>query len=132
MGGDLNIESLQDTSKYHSKDQSISGSVTVGFGFSGSASASQQKIDRDFASVTEQSGIKAGDRGFQVNVHGITDLKGAVIASTEKSVQDGVIAWSPASTPMRSAPVHMYRRAEPSYILYRTPSSAMRGAPGRL
>ncbi len=130
VGGDLNIESLQDTSTYHSKDQSIGGSVTVGFGFSGSAS--QQKIDSDFASVTEQSGIKAGDKGFQVNVRGNTDLKGAVIASTEKSVQDGVIAWSPASTPMRSAPVHMYRRAEPSYILYRTPSSAMRGAPGRL
>ncbi|MGD7151340.1 hemagglutinin repeat-containing protein, partial [Ralstonia pseudosolanacearum] len=31
VGGDLNIESLQDTSKYHSKDQSISGSVTVGY-----------------------------------------------------------------------------------------------------
>ncbi|MGD7076039.1 hemagglutinin repeat-containing protein, partial [Ralstonia pseudosolanacearum] len=37
VGGDLNIESLQDTSTYHTKDQSIGGSVTVGFGFSGSA-----------------------------------------------------------------------------------------------
>nr|WP_302795354.1 hemagglutinin repeat-containing protein [Ralstonia pseudosolanacearum] len=70
VGGDLNIESLQDTSTYHTKDQSIGGSVTVGFGFSGSANFSQQKIDSDFASVTEQSGIKAGDKGFQVNVHG--------------------------------------------------------------
>ncbi|WP_425220046.1 hemagglutinin repeat-containing protein [Ralstonia solanacearum] len=97
VGGDLNIESLQDTSKYHSKDQSISGSVTVGYGFSGSASASQQKIDSDFASVTEQSGIKAGDRGFQVNVHGNTDLKGAVIASTDKAVQDGVNSLTTAT-----------------------------------
>ncbi|MHA6911495.1 hemagglutinin repeat-containing protein, partial [Ralstonia pseudosolanacearum] len=32
VGGDLNIESLQDTSTYHTKDQSIGGSVTVGFG----------------------------------------------------------------------------------------------------
>nr|WP_231649600.1 hemagglutinin repeat-containing protein [Ralstonia syzygii] len=85
VGGDLNIESLQDTSTYHTKDQSIGGSVTVGFGFSGSANFSQQKIDSDFASVTEQSGIKAGDKGFQVNVHGNTDLKGAVIASTDKA-----------------------------------------------
>nr|CUV13269.1 protein of unknown function [Ralstonia solanacearum] len=44
VGGDLNIESLQDTSKYYSKYQSISGSVTVGYGFS--ASPSQQKIDQ--------------------------------------------------------------------------------------
>ncbi len=97
VGGDLNIESLQDTSKYHSKDQSISGSVTVGYGFSGSASASQQKIDSDFASVTEQSGIKAGDRGFQVNVRGNTDLKGAVIASTDKAVRDGVNSLTTAT-----------------------------------
>ncbi|WP_231654761.1 hemagglutinin repeat-containing protein [Ralstonia solanacearum] len=97
VGGDLNIESLQDTSKYHSKDQSISGSVTVGYGFSGSASASQQKIDSDFASVTEQSGIKAGDKGFQVNVRGNTDLKGAVIASADKAVQDGVNSLTTAT-----------------------------------
>ena len=89
VGGNLNMESLQDTSTFHSKDQSIAGSVTVGYGFSGSASASQQKIDSDYASVTEQSGIKAGDGGFQVNVKGNTDLKGAVIASTDKAVQEG-------------------------------------------
>ncbi|AYB59345.1 hemagglutinin repeat-containing protein [Ralstonia solanacearum] len=89
VGGDLNVASLQDTSTFHSKDQSIAGSVTVGVGFSGSASVSQQKIDSDYASVTEQSGIKAGDGGFQVNVHGNTDLKGAVIASTDKAVQNG-------------------------------------------
>ncbi|QUP56850.1 filamentous hemagglutinin N-terminal domain-containing protein (plasmid) [Ralstonia syzygii] len=97
VGGDLNIESLQDTSTYHTKDQSIGGSVTVGFGFSGSANFSQQKIDSDFASVTEQSGIKAGDRGFQVNVRGNTDLKGAVIASTDKAVQDGVNSLTTAT-----------------------------------
>ncbi|MFV0920549.1 hypothetical protein ACI1PM_26250, partial [Ralstonia nicotianae] len=47
--------------------------------------------------VTEQSGIKAGDRGFQVNVHGNTDLKGAVIASTDKAVQDGVNSLTTAT-----------------------------------
>lgn len=80
VGGNLNMESLQDTSTYHSKDQSASGSVTVGYGFSGSASVSQQKMDSDFASVGEQTAIRAGTGGYQVDVKGNTDLKGAVIA----------------------------------------------------
>ena len=80
VGGNLNLESLQDTSTYHSKDQSASGSVTAGIGFSGSASISQQKMDSDFASVGEQSAIRAGTGGYQVDVKGNTDLKGAVIA----------------------------------------------------
>ena len=89
VGGDLNIESLQDSSSFHSKDQSIGGSVTIGYGFSASLNASQQKIDGDFRSVQEQSGLKAGDDGFQVTVKGNTDLKGAVISSTDKAVEDG-------------------------------------------
>ncbi|WP_018443694.1 two-partner secretion domain-containing protein, partial [Trinickia symbiotica] len=32
VGGNLTIESLQDTSTYHSKHESVSGSVTVGYG----------------------------------------------------------------------------------------------------
>ncbi|WWQ33587.1 hemagglutinin repeat-containing protein (plasmid) [Ralstonia solanacearum] len=97
VGGNLNATSLQDTSTFHSKDQSISGSVTVGYGFSGSASISQQKIDSDYASVTEQSGIKAGDGGFQINVRGNTDLKGAVITSTDKAVQNGANSLTTAT-----------------------------------
>jgi len=88
VGGDLNIQSLQDTSKYKSKDQNIGGSVTVGMGFSASASYGQQKIKSDYASVQEQSGIQAGDEGFQVNVHGNTDLKGAVIESTQAAIDN--------------------------------------------
>ena len=90
VGGDLNIESLQDTSEYKSKDQSISASATVGFGFSGSVSANQQQINSDYASVHEQSAIKAGDGGFQIEVKGNTDLKGAVITSTDKAVEEGL------------------------------------------
>ncbi|EHP37809.1 hypothetical protein OR16_40784 [Cupriavidus basilensis OR16] len=90
VGGNLNIESLQDNSTFKSCDQSIGGSITVGAGFSGSVNASQQKINSNYASVTEQSGIKAGDGGFDVKVKGNTDLKGAVIASTDKAVQDGL------------------------------------------
>ncbi|GAB2895859.1 hypothetical protein GCM10027202_24610 [Microvirgula curvata] len=89
IGGDLSIESLQDTSKYKSKQQSASASVTVGVGFSGSVSVGQQKMNSDYASVTEQTGIRAGDGGFQLDVGGHTGLKGGIIASTGQAVQDG-------------------------------------------
>ena len=88
IGGNLSIESLQDSSQYASKQQSLGASVTVGAGFSGSISASKSNANGNFASVTEQSGLKAGDGGFTVNVKGNTDLKGAVIESSTKAVQD--------------------------------------------
>src|SRR5574343_3841 len=95
VGGDLKLESLQDTSTYRSKDQSIGGSVTVGYGSaSGSVSVSQQKIRSDFASVREQSGMQAGARGFQVEVGGTTALKGAVIASSDAAVSGGQNTFS--------------------------------------
>lgn len=59
--------------------------------------ASQQKIDSDYASVKEQSGIRTGDGGFQVNVKGNTDLKGATLASTDKAVQDGANSLTTAT-----------------------------------
>ncbi len=47
---------------------------------------SQSKVKSDYASVTEQSGFKAGDAGFQVKVEGDTTLKGAVIASSQSAL----------------------------------------------
>lgn len=89
IAGDLKLESLQDTSSYHSLNQSISGSVTIGYGSGGSVSLSQQKMDADYASVQQQSGIKAGDGGFQLSVKGSTQLTGAVIAGSAASIQQG-------------------------------------------
>ncbi|PPU83914.1 filamentous hemagglutinin [Xanthomonas sacchari] len=89
VGGNLNIESLQDTSTYASKDKSIGGSVTFGMGFSASASYSSNKVNGDYASVTEQSGIQAGKGGFDITVDGNTDLKGAVIASSQDAIDQG-------------------------------------------
>jgi filamentous hemagglutinin len=88
VGGDLNLQSLQDSSRFEGKQQSIGGSVTIGYGFSASASASysNSKAQGDYVSVTEQTGIQAGDGGFQVNVKGNTDLQGAVIASTQDAI----------------------------------------------
>ncbi|WP_144264592.1 hemagglutinin repeat-containing protein [Polaromonas sp. C04] len=98
VGGNLSIESLQESSRYASKNQSIGGSITVGAGASGSLSFNKSRVDSDFASVTEQSGIKAGDGGFDVNVKGNTDLKGGVIASTDKAVNDGRNSFATGGT----------------------------------
>lgn len=89
IGKDLKIESLQDTSTYDSKQKSLGGSLSVGYGrVSGSVSASSSKIESDYASVTEQSGIRAGDQGFDVKVKGDTDLKGGAITSTQQAIDD--------------------------------------------
>ncbi|WP_080493941.1 hemagglutinin repeat-containing protein [Burkholderia ubonensis] len=103
VGGNLNVESLQDTDHYDSKQQSAGVSVSVCvppicYGSSSvSGNISQQKMHSDYAAVAEQSGIKAGDGGYQVDVKGNTDLKGGVIASSDKAVQDGVSSLTTAS-----------------------------------
>jgi filamentous hemagglutinin len=89
VGGDLNIQTLQDTSRYES-DQKTSGvSVSVcvppicyGNVVTGSLSASKEQIDHDFQSAKTQSGIAAGSGGFDVAVAGNTDLQGAAITSS--------------------------------------------------
>ena len=89
VGGHLSIESLQDKDHYDSKQNSVGGSLSIGYGMmGGSLSMSQSKINSDYLSVGEQSGILAGDGGFHVNVKGDTTLTGGVISSTEQAVQD--------------------------------------------
>ena len=61
--------------------------MTVGYGFSASGSYSQSKVKADHASVTEQSGIYAGEDGYQIKVRNNTDLKGGIITSG-KSAED--------------------------------------------
>ena len=85
----LHIQSQQDTATYKSQQQGMSGQITVGYGASGSASYSHSKIDADHASVTEQSGILAGDNGYRINVQGNTDLKGGIITSTQAAETAG-------------------------------------------
>nr|WP_314710866.1 hypothetical protein [uncultured Comamonas sp.] len=92
MGGNLHIESLQDSSTYASRSQSIGGSITIspaGVPTGGSFNAGKSKVDSNYLSVVEQSGIKAGDGGFDVQVQGDTSLKGAVIASNQVAVEQG-------------------------------------------
>ena len=90
VGGDLNIQSMQNVGQYESKQKDIGGSITIGWNLAmaGSINYSKSNAHSDYASVTEQSGIKSGDGGFQIRTQGNTDLKGAVIASTENAVRD--------------------------------------------
>jgi Hemagglutinin repeat len=96
IGGALRIESLQDTASYTEKQTSAGASVTVGAGASGSANFSQSRINSVYASVAEQSGLKAGDGGFQVTVRGNTNLVGGAITSTQAAIDSGVNSFSTA------------------------------------
>ncbi|KGI78458.1 hypothetical protein LF63_0104670, partial [Oleiagrimonas soli] len=85
IGHDLHIASEQDTNDYASNNWQ--GSVTVVYGFSGggagvSGSASAAQTDSKYKSVTQTSGIAAGDGGYDISVGHHTDLTGGVIAST--------------------------------------------------
>ncbi|MCC8671645.1 hemagglutinin repeat-containing protein [Xanthomonas arboricola] len=81
VGGDLLIQSEQDTSDHKSKQQQAG--MTLVWGFSGSsANYSQQKVNSSYTSVNEQSGIQAGKGGFDITVGGNTHLVGGAIAST--------------------------------------------------
>ncbi len=86
---DLNIESLQDTMQYEGKQMNMGGQVTVGYGFAASGNYSQSKVNADYASVQEQSGVFAGADGYNINVKDHTDLTGGLITSSESAEQAG-------------------------------------------
>ena len=101
IGGDLTISSLQDSDRYDSKQSSISGGASFTFGSmtgSGSISFSKDKMHSDYNSVMEQSGIFAGDGGFDITVGNHTQLDGGVIASTSgpknNRLDTGTLGWN--------------------------------------
>jgi filamentous hemagglutinin len=96
VGGDLNIQSLQDQSQHREKSQSVGGSVMIGAGGGGSLSLGQTKINSDYLSVGQQSAIRAGDGGFAVKVQGKTDLKSAQITSTQAAIDQGKNSFTSA------------------------------------
>ncbi|GAU02137.1 adhesin/hemolysin [Burkholderia stabilis] len=84
VGGNLNVQSVQDTTYSTAHQSSAGGGISVSTMGGGSASFSAQNghADGNYAGVNEQAGIQAGSGGFDVNVKGNTDLKGAYIGST--------------------------------------------------
>ncbi|WP_435951791.1 hemagglutinin repeat-containing protein [Dryocola sp. BD626] len=101
VGGDLTISSLQDSDRYDSKQTGVSGGGSFTFGTmtgSGGVSFSRDRMRSEYDSVIEQSGIFAGDGGFDITVGNHTQLDGGVIASTagaEKNGLDtGTLGWN--------------------------------------
>ncbi|MFC3246942.1 hemagglutinin repeat-containing protein [Chromobacterium piscinae] len=88
IGRNLTLQSQQDRDYYHSQQSNLSAGASFTFGsMSGSASisGSRQKADSDFVSVQQQTGLYAGQGGFDIKVGQHTQLDGAVIASTAKA-----------------------------------------------
>ena len=92
VGGNLSMETLQDKSTYSESSSSSGAGVSVCvpplcYGTSSAnISASKTDINSNYQSANEQTGIKAGDGGFQVSVRGNTDLNGGVMASSDKAI----------------------------------------------
>jgi filamentous hemagglutinin len=84
IGSNLLIQSEQDTDDYASKQWQAGGKVVIGLGGGGGGGLNynQSKVSSHYASVTNISGIQAGDDGFDITVGGNTSLIGGVIAST--------------------------------------------------
>lgn len=95
VGGKLSIASRSDTSDFKSEQESfgLGGRLCIPpfcYGASSvTVSGEEQNIESKYSSVNAQSGLKAGDGGFQVTVNGDTSLNGAVIASNQAAVEQG-------------------------------------------
>ncbi|YCH31503.1 hemagglutinin repeat-containing protein [Erwinia sp. D4-22] len=88
IGRDLTLSSQQDSERYDSKQTSFGAGGSFTFGSmsgSGYISLSQDKMRSRYSSVQEQSGIFAGDGGFDITTGNHTQLDGAVIASTAEA-----------------------------------------------
>ncbi|EHN3766973.1 hemagglutinin repeat-containing protein [Salmonella enterica] len=101
VGHDLLMSSQQDSNKYDSKQNSLATGGSFTFGSmtgSGYLSASQDKMKSRFDSVAEQTGIFAGDGGFDITVGNHTQLDGAVIASSatadKNSLETGTLGFT--------------------------------------
>ncbi|WP_241075338.1 hemagglutinin repeat-containing protein, partial [Achromobacter insuavis] len=96
VGGNLLLESLQDSSTYKSKQSSagIGLSLCIPPFCAGASSVSANfgtgKMNSNFQSVTDQTGLWAGDGGFLIDVKNNTTLIGSVIASSDKAVAEGL------------------------------------------
>ena len=93
VGKDLRLETLQDASTYDAKQQSIGVKANICvYGYcksSVSGNVAQGRMNSDFRSASEQTGLKAGDGGFQLDIARNTTLVGAAISSSERAALEG-------------------------------------------
>ena len=98
--GDLSIESLQDSKTYTQNGKSIGLGIGTNLTKAGTvvqAGKGKENTDSTYRSVTEQAGIYAGSKGYDITVKGNTHLTGAVIdskAEKEKNkLTTGTLTW---------------------------------------
>jgi filamentous hemagglutinin len=95
VGGNLTVQSLQNTLNASAMQAGANGSVTVGYGVSGSASASYSQASEKYAQVGQQASINAGTGGLYGYVAGSTALNGGALLSTGGgSFQTGTLTFS--------------------------------------
>ncbi|ENN8378964.1 hemagglutinin repeat-containing protein, partial [Providencia rettgeri] len=100
VGGDLTLSSQQVTDKYDSKqtNSSVGGSYSQSGAVSVNVNADKSEMHSDYQSVDNQTGIHAGQGGFDITVGDHTQLDGAVIssdASKDKNTLDtGTIGFT--------------------------------------
>jgi|GEM_PF-2181083 len=99
IGGDLNIISQQDEEHYNNEQESVGARLGIGlYGSPSSFSFNYSKLDADsdYIAVQEQSGLFAGDGGFDITVGGNTDLQGAAIVGSNPDnnrLSTGSLSW---------------------------------------
>ena len=100
VGGSLSLETVQDEKSYH--EESHSAGITLSYDFSHGKSGlsgglSKENIQSHYESASSQSGIYAGDEGFDISVKDNTHLKGAVIDSKgdadKNTLRTGTLSW---------------------------------------
>ena len=98
VGGDLNIESIQDTGSNSSSSAGASGGISYNFtsgSLSGNLSVNGSKGKGSRAWVTDQSGITT-EETLEIDVAGNTDLIGGLIASDtdDLTLSTGTLTFS--------------------------------------
>ncbi len=105
VGRNLTISSQQDKAEYDTKSSSSGVNVSIcvppvcaGTSVQGSVSASSGRMNNDYRSVIDQSGVFAGKGGFDIYVGSHTQLDGAVIASDAEAAKNRLstdtLGWS--------------------------------------
>ena len=90
IGGKLSITTLQDSSQYDSKQQTTGFSISlcvppVCYGTSSfSANYAKQALNHSYQSANGQSGLAAGQAGYEIKVGGATALAGAALTTQNK------------------------------------------------
>ena len=100
VGGSLSLETVQDEKSYHEESHSAGISLSYDFthGKSGlSGGLSEENMHSHHESASSQSGIYAGNEGFDISVKDNTHLKGAVIDSKgdagKNTLRTGTLSW---------------------------------------